>query len=41
VKVVSPYPPGGTVDILARIISGWLQEKLGSRSWSKTRRAGA
>jgi|SRR5882672_1942721 len=29
VKVVSPYPPGGTVDILARIISGWLQEKLG------------
>src|SRR3974377_1760824 len=29
VKVVSPYPPGGTVDILSRIISGWLQEKLG------------
>ena len=29
VKVISPYPPGGTVDILARIISGWLQEKLG------------
>ena len=28
-KVISPYPPGGTVDILARIISGWLQEKLG------------
>jgi len=29
VKVVSPYPPGGTVDILARLISGWLQDKLG------------
>jgi tripartite-type tricarboxylate transporter receptor subunit TctC len=29
VKVVSPYPPGGTVDILSRIISNWLQEKLG------------
>jgi tripartite-type tricarboxylate transporter receptor subunit TctC len=29
VKVISPYPPGGTVDILARIASGWLQEKLG------------
>jgi len=29
VKVISPYPPGGTVDILARIISAWLQDKLG------------
>ena len=29
VRVVSPYPPGGTVDILSRIIAGWLQEKLG------------
>jgi len=29
VKTISPYPPGGTVDILARLISGWLQEKLG------------
>jgi len=29
VRIVSPYPPGGTVDILSRIISGWLQEKLG------------
>jgi tripartite-type tricarboxylate transporter receptor subunit TctC len=28
VKVVSPYPPGGTVDILSRLIAGWLQEKL-------------
>jgi tripartite-type tricarboxylate transporter receptor subunit TctC len=28
VKIVSPYPPGGTVDILSRIIAGWLQEKL-------------
>jgi tripartite-type tricarboxylate transporter receptor subunit TctC len=29
VRVVAAYPPGGTVDILARLISGWLQEKLG------------
>src|SRR5262245_36469773 len=28
VQVVSPYPPGGTVDLLSRLISGWLQEKL-------------
>jgi tripartite-type tricarboxylate transporter receptor subunit TctC len=29
VRVIAAYPPGGTVDILARLISGWLQEKLG------------
>jgi tripartite-type tricarboxylate transporter receptor subunit TctC len=29
VRTISPYPPGGTVDLLARLMSGWLQEKLG------------
>jgi tripartite-type tricarboxylate transporter receptor subunit TctC len=29
VKWVVPYPPGGTTDLLARFMGGWLQEKLG------------
>jgi tripartite-type tricarboxylate transporter receptor subunit TctC len=29
VKWIVPYPPGGTTDVLARIIAGWLTEKLG------------
>jgi tripartite-type tricarboxylate transporter receptor subunit TctC len=29
VKTIVSYPPGGTTDLLARLISGWLQEKLG------------
>jgi tripartite-type tricarboxylate transporter receptor subunit TctC len=29
VKWVVPYPPGGTTDVLARIIAGWLTEKMG------------
>ena len=29
VKWVVPYPPGGTTDVLARIIAQWLQDKLG------------
>jgi len=29
VKLVASYPPGGTVDILSRIIAGWLQDRLG------------
>ena len=29
VRIVSPYPPGGTVDLLSRLMSGWFQEKLG------------
>lgn len=29
VKWVVPYPPGGTTDVLARIISQWLSEKMG------------
>jgi len=29
VKWISPYPPGGTTDVLARIMAGWLTEKMG------------
>lgn len=29
VVIVSPYPPGGTTDILARLIAPGMQEKLG------------
>jgi tripartite-type tricarboxylate transporter receptor subunit TctC len=29
VKVIASYPPGGSVDLLSRLISGWLQDKLG------------
>src|ERR1700687_1393240 len=29
VKWVVPYPPGGTTDVLARIIAVWLTEKMG------------
>jgi len=29
VKLVVSYPPGGTTDLLARLITGWLTDKLG------------
>ena len=29
IKWVVPYPPGGTTDVLARIIASWLSDKLG------------
>jgi tripartite-type tricarboxylate transporter receptor subunit TctC len=29
VKWVVPYPPGGTTDVLARVIAVWLTEKMG------------
>jgi len=29
IKFIVTYPPGGTTDVLARIIAGWLTEKLG------------
>ena len=31
VKWVVPYPPGGTTDVLARIVAQWLSEKLGQQ----------
>ncbi len=29
VRWIVPYPPGGTTDVLARIIAQWLTEKMG------------
>ena len=29
VKWIVPYPPGGTTDVLARIMATWLSEKMG------------
>ena len=31
VKWIVPYPPGGTTDVLARIIAQWLSDKLGQQ----------
>jgi tripartite-type tricarboxylate transporter receptor subunit TctC len=31
VKWIVPYPPGGTTDVLARIMAQWLSEKLGQQ----------
>jgi tripartite-type tricarboxylate transporter receptor subunit TctC len=31
VKIVVSYPPGGTTDVLARIIAQWLTEKMGQQ----------
>lgn len=31
VKWIVPYPPGGTTDVLARIVAQWLSEKLGQQ----------
>ena len=31
VRLIVSYPPGGTTDLLARLISAWLQDKLGQR----------
>ncbi len=31
VKFIVSYPPGGTTDVLARIIANWLSEKMGQQ----------
>src|SRR5258706_11002388 len=31
VKFVVPYPPGGTTDVLARIIANWLADRMGQQ----------
>ncbi len=31
VKIIVSYPPGGTTDVLARIMAGWLSEKMGQQ----------
>jgi tripartite-type tricarboxylate transporter receptor subunit TctC len=31
VRWIVPYPPGGTTDVLARIVAQWLSEKMGQQ----------
>src|SRR5262245_49848196 len=31
VHIIVPYPPGGTPDIVGRMMSEWLSERLGQR----------
>jgi tripartite-type tricarboxylate transporter receptor subunit TctC len=31
VRWIVPYPPGGTTDVLARIMAQWLSEKMGQQ----------
>jgi tripartite-type tricarboxylate transporter receptor subunit TctC len=31
VRWIVPYPPGGTTDLLARIMGGWLSQRLGQQ----------
>jgi tripartite-type tricarboxylate transporter receptor subunit TctC len=34
VKWVVPYPPGGTTDVLARIVAQWLSDKTAAATTS-------
>src|SRR5579862_3672641 len=40
VRIIAGYPPGGVVDIYARVIGQWLSERLG-QSFVVENRAGA
>ena len=31
IKLVAPFPPGGSIDLTARLIGQWLTERLGQQ----------
>ena len=31
VRLIAPFPPGGSIDLTARLIGGWLSERLGQQ----------
>src|SRR5215208_5077077 len=31
VRLIAPFPPGGSIDITARLIGQWLSERLGQQ----------
>ena len=39
VKIIVPFAPGATPDLVARLIAGYLHERLGRHSSSRTSRA--
>jgi tripartite-type tricarboxylate transporter receptor subunit TctC len=39
VRIIAGYPPGGSIDIHARLIGQWLSQRLGQRSAVATTRA--
>ena len=37
VRIIVGYPPGGVTDVVARLISPWLSERLGQRFFIENR----
>jgi tripartite-type tricarboxylate transporter receptor subunit TctC len=41
VRLIAPFPPGGQIDIIARLIGQWLSERLGQQFFIDNRQAPA
>src|SRR5262245_34377974 len=31
IRVIAPFPPGGSIDLISRLIGQWLSERLGQQ----------